>query len=342
MGKDKLTVAFHTNASYTLGFGHIMRCIALAKAMKQKMNLNIHFVTNSENRSLIEEGFSIKMVSPEMSHKEIRYIFIGIHPDVIIYDIAYVSQEYISETSAPGAFIVVFDYLNRTGRLTAADLVFNFHHSAGIEQFIAARFFEGMEYAILRDEFYQQTYCPPNNKDYHNILLAFGNSDPLSITERILMALLTYTHSRLKLHVVLGEHYKDRNNIYDLSNNCGDSMEIHEGVDNMAQLMSQMDMAFVSGGVTLFEVVHMRVPAIIVCANEYAFELASYLEKNNCAINLGYYDRVTEKMVHKAMDEMIISNGLSIMKKNLSVIKLNGVSMIPDIILKEMTERVNI
>lgn len=339
MGKNILTVAFNTNESYKLGVGHIVRCVTLAKKMQEKNNVQICFVTNAEHPILSKEDFNINNVTAKLSCERIRDIFLKIRPDVIIYDIPDLTQQYVVETALPQSFIVILDYYNRNEKLTKADIVFNFHHSEGINRFIEAKFYEGMEYGILRDEFYRYYSSTKKNTNCFDILLTTGSTDLHGITKKILNTLVTYDHTGLVIHVVLGRHCRDKEDIYQLSSKSANRIEIYEGITNMAELMSGMDIAFVSGGVTLFEVVHMNIPTIVVCAHEYAFELASYLDKNNCAINLGYQDRITKQMVYEAIDKLILSDKLNVMKEKQATIEINGASRIADIIFTEVSNR---
>lgn len=339
MEKNTLTVSFHANESYMLGSGHIMRCVTLAEEMREKMNAKVSFVTNSGHPLLLGKNFTAYKISPKMSHKEIREIFTKIQPEVIIYDIPGLTQNYVAETALPQSLIVVFDYYNHNETLSRADMVFNFHHSEGIKKNIESKFFEGIEYAILRNEFHKYSASEKPNKDYYDVLITTGSSDPHGITKKILSFLLAYNQSQLMIHVVIGKHNRDRKDIYEQSKGSASRIKIYEKVANMAELMSRMDIAFVSGGVTLFETISMRIPTIVVCAHEYAFELASFLSEKKCAVNLGYYNDFNKKKLFDTIDELISSDKISKMRENLSSIRINGASKITSIIYDEVVNQ---
>ncbi|OGW47586.1 MAG: hypothetical protein A2Y66_03305 [Nitrospirae bacterium RBG_13_41_22] len=339
MGKNRLRILFHTNESYKLGRGHLIRCVTLAKKIQKEHKAQIYFVTNSDNPVLPNEGFIVKKVYRESACRKIRNTFIEIRPDAIIYDILNVSEEYVAKTAIPEALIVVFDYFDRTKKLTSADLVFNFHCSEGMRDFIEAKFYEGMEYGILREEFYRYRRNPKNKKKYYDVLLSFGDTDPHGITKNILSALLTYNRVPLVLHVVLGEKTRQKDKIFSLSKNGTNKTVIYERVKNMGELMSRMDIAFVSGGLTLFETIYMKIPTVVVCAHKYAYELANVLDKNNCALNLKYHYTVTKKLVDNAMNKLLFLDNLRIMRSKQSDIKINGANIISEILIRELTGR---
>jgi spore coat polysaccharide biosynthesis predicted glycosyltransferase SpsG len=278
-------------------------------------------------------------MSLECSHKEIRDIFIKIRPEVIIYDIPDLTQSYVAKTALPQSLVVVFDYYNRNEILSRADMVFNFHHSEGMEKNIESKLFEGMEYAILRHEFYRYSVREKPNKEYYDVLITAGSSDPHGITRKILSLLLAYDQSQLMIHIVIGEHNRDKKDICELSKRSENRIKIYEKVTNMADLMSRMDFAFVSGGVTLFETISLQIPAIVVCAHEHAFELASFLSKKQCAVNLGYYNSFTKEKLFDTIDELTSSEKINEMRNNLSSIRINGAPKITGIIYNEVLKR---
>lgn len=318
------------------------RCLTLAKAMRQKQDARIYFVTDADNLNLPDEGFTIFPLSENSCCEKIRDVFQRIRPDIIIYDILNISEEYIRQTAVPGAMVVVFDYFLRSQKLSSADLVFNFHPSEGMEHFIDAKFFQGIEYAMLRDEFYRYPGCAKEKNDQCDVLLSFGSTDPLGITKKVLRILSEYSRTRLLLHVVLGQHFREIEDICSLVGKSGNSVELHKKVINMAELMSRMDIAIVSGGLTLFEAMQMRIPSVVVCAHEYAFELADFLDKSSCVLNLGYHDKVTKEMLSEAMDKLLSRDNLSLMRSRLSALRINGAQRISAILLKEISDRVSI
>jgi spore coat polysaccharide biosynthesis predicted glycosyltransferase SpsG len=341
MGKNTLNVSIHANEGYLLGRGHIMRCVTLAQEMQKEIDAEVSFVTNSDDPLLSRKKFTVYKTSPECSYQEIRNIFIKIHPEVIIYDIPDLTESYVAKTALPQSLVVVFDYYNRNEILSRPDMVFNFHHSEGIEKNIESKFFEGLEYAILRNEFHTYSVREKLNKGYYDVLITTGSSDPHGITKKILSLLLAYEQSQLMIHVIIGEHNRDKKAIYELSKRSEGRTKIYDKVTNMAELMSGMDFVVVSGGVTLFETISLRVPSIVVCAHEHAFELATFLSKKKCAVNLGYHNSFTKKNLFDTIDKLTSSEKINEMRDNLSSFRINGASQITGIIHNEVVNQVS-
>ena len=227
---------------------------------------------------------------------------------------------------------VVFDYYHLNTRLKSADIVFNFHCRPKIKEMIDAKFYEGVDYAILKEDFY--TVLPKREKytDLCNVLLSFGTVDYSDITGRVLDSLLKYESVDLILHIVLGSGYRHKDKIYELKKMREDRINIYEHIDSMAQLMAKMDIAFVGGGVTLFEAVQMNLPTLVVCAHPYGFELAQNLVNRKCVINLGIHDDFDKDMVFESLDKLLLTEQFKNMKSNLEAFNINGVDRISDIL----------
>ena len=155
MGKDKVKIVFHVFSNHQIGGGHLSRCLALAKHMLKNSKFEIYFVTNKPD-FVIFEGISSLTIEYEKGESEVNKVLKSINPDVIIYDLLDISSDYVANTKISKSLTVVFDYYDRESRLTSANIVFNFHESKSISDYIEAQFYEGIEYGILAEEFYDK------------------------------------------------------------------------------------------------------------------------------------------------------------------------------------------
>jgi spore coat polysaccharide biosynthesis predicted glycosyltransferase SpsG len=83
--------------------------------------------------------------------------------------------------------------------------------------------------------------------------------------------------------------------------------ELLQNVLNMPDLMVWADLAVSAGGSTCWELAFAGVPIIIVELAENQKYIAKTLDKNNIAINLGWYSKVTYKKIQNAI-KMIIGS----------------------------------
>ncbi len=334
MAKNRLKVALHAFAGVKLGSGHLKRCLVLAEVIARR-DCTVNFVTNDYGKKLIGSNFPVVLVMKQ-EYRVVKDNLNKLSADIIVYDIPGVNNSYIARTASPGAVKVVFDYYNRMSVLKEADFVFNFHRCPGIARYIKGNFFEGMEYALLNREFYQAWERKEVVSNSCNIMLSFGSTDPLDITSRVFASLLEYRGKNIFLHVVLGRGMRAKSRIENLARQVPGIFKIYKDVRNMAQLMAQMDLMIVSGGLTLFEAAQLRIPVMVICAHKYAFELADYLAKSGVAVNMGFHNTVNKALIWAALDRLLKDDGLRLMRKNFqrSGIFINGAKKIPDIILK--------
>lgn len=336
MGKAGLKVVFHTYGGFKFGEGHIRRCCSLAREMRRRLNAQTCFVTNM-GALVSQDGFALEKVTADASHLDIRLAIERQNPDIIIYDILDVTERYIADTKKKDVLTVVFDYYLRDSRLKSADLVFNFHNSVGIGNFIDAKFYEGMEFAILHEEFYKN----PHDRHFHadkgrcNVFVSCGSSDPHGIAHKTLNFLTAYPGFPLTFHVVTGKNKQLAEDAAKLTRTGNHRLRIYENVEKVATLMSGMDMAIVAGGLTLYEAVHMRLPVIVVCAHEYAHELAEFLQEKSCAFNAGYHQDISQDILFSLFDRLLTNSELERIRAGQSGISINGVKKITDILISE-------
>jgi UDP-2,4-diacetamido-2,4,6-trideoxy-beta-L-altropyranose hydrolase len=152
----------------------------------------------------------------------------------------------------------------------------------------------GPKYMPLPRECRQAGPCQHISKNIkldlpRNILLVMGASDPERQTERITRIILAMNGSFL-LHVVAGPHYGPPDALTAL---CASDQRarLHIAPKDFHRLAASCVLAIVGAGLTVTEMLHLRVPvaALILADNQ---ELtAKALEQRNLGVNLGRFDQ---------------------------------------------------
>ncbi|AUN11673.1 UDP-2,4-diacetamido-2,4,6-trideoxy-beta-L-altropyranose hydrolase [Clostridium botulinum] len=254
-----------------------------------------------------------------------------LNPDIIINDILDTDKEYIKELKNKGIFTINFEDLGEGAKY--ANLVFNalYEHKIPLRNA-----YSGYKYYILRDEFYG--YKDRDIKEtVNNILVTFGGTDPSNLTEKTLEALLKINYDK-DINVVLGLGYKDKKNIHEKYKNFK-NISIHNSIKNMSEYMYNADLVITSGGRTMYEVVSLKTPCLVLCQNER--ELTHIFgHSGNGVINLGMGKYITDSMLRSNLNEVITDFELrKEMKERMESIDLsNGFKNIFDLAKEEYSK----
>jgi UDP-2,4-diacetamido-2,4,6-trideoxy-beta-L-altropyranose hydrolase len=300
-------IAFRVDASGIIGSGHLMRCLTLAKQLQPHCT-NIRFVCRPLPQHLAAEvtaaGFELLTLPPPapLNDKdlegELRHAaWLGASPaddardtlaaldhqpqDWLVIDHYAIDMRWETPLRALCKHILVIDDLADRPHDCDALVDQNLYRNqaaryatlipAGAQQFI------GPGYAFLRDEFHAaRAQLEKRSGKVERLFIYFGGADPDNHTARAIAAVLAAIDSGRTLtavDVVIGREHPDRENIDALCTQHG--YDCHVQTHRMAELMSTADLAIGAGGISTFERLYLRLPAIVT---PISFNQAEQLE----------------------------------------------------------------
>ena len=223
-------------------------------------------------------------------------------PEVLFIDFPHhVSRsEYGDNAKKRGISNIVFDDMLLNGE--TADVVINPSLVITKQPRVNSQsFYTGGGYTVINGSFRDKPFHLRNiRKDVKNILITMGGSDPTCQTEKILNALLDL-NLNLNIDVVIGMAYREKLQV--ASNRL--QVKIHHDVKNMAELMAKADIAFVAGGITLYEAASMGLPVIVIAQDKYQELAAMEFQKRGFGKYLGFFSDVTKDMVSESFKELL-------------------------------------
>lgn len=270
----KKTIIFRADGNSQIGAGHIMRCISIANAAKDRGYYSI-FVTAENAFQDIIEAHHHKNIVLNRSYRDIGeevelYVkILAIYSvDVFFVDSYYVTTDYF--TSLKRVYTGKIIYIDDMAQYPyQCDFLVNYNiygsgwyekyikmysHSSGMPLMLL-----GAQYAPLRSEF----SCEKeriNKEDANDILISTGGSDPEHFTLEIIDAIKRIRTDKI-FHIVVGSLNEDKTGIYaaiEKQNN----IIIHENVQLMSELMLNCDVAISAAGSTLYELCATQTPTI--------------------------------------------------------------------------------
>ena len=112
-------------------------------------------------------------------------------------------------------------------------------------------------------------------------------------------------------------------------------------IDNLGDLLFEADIAVISFGITSYEAAAVGTPSIIICPTHYHNEMANIFIQSGTAINLGFYESVSESIIEKKVKELAIDYDLreKLALKGKKLIDGKGVKRIGKIIQQTLIKK---
>lgn len=254
------TLLIRCDGSYSVGYGHMFRCIALAEILKN--HFIIHFIEKDSNEFALSQ---FKRITPHIIHleddslqHEAHYIseFILNASSVFILDGYQYSSEYQREIKKSGATLVCIDDLHAIH--FCADIIIN--QAFGVSQTTYSaesytQFCLGFDWIIQRPEFIKSAKKQRIISSTSSIFFTLGGSPIFNIAPKIISVLDRI--SQVKRIVFL----KGSNDVFekDVRHNLEKSskqIEIFENLDDkdLCTLMLTCDIAICPASVISLEV----------------------------------------------------------------------------------------
>ena len=279
-------ILFRTEATLTIGTGHLMRCLALAEnCMKQGKKAT--FVMQECSVSLVNRltaaGIEVIMLEDGANVAELLKLIEQLQPTGIVIDGYHFDEQCRLSLSATNLPVLAMDD-GSTDYPLHADIVVNTSPLVSEADYktIApdARLFLGPEYATLRGEFRHYKKCSqliPANEQH--VLITFGGSDPTNLTLPVVESLLDKFPKQVTLDVVVGGAAVDNNELKQLALKHTGRIHIHNNTSEMASLMGKAKMAISAAGSTRWELAYLTIPTIaVVVADNQAKNLKAPLQ----------------------------------------------------------------
>ncbi|WMT18326.1 UDP-2,4-diacetamido-2,4,6-trideoxy-beta-L-altropyranose hydrolase [Parageobacillus toebii] len=327
-----MNVVFRVDSSSDIGTGHVMRCLTLAKQLKQK-DANISFICREHQGDLInfikDNGFTVYNLPKIMiSEKDNNAIFKWyqenwkqdvcetqhllekhIHSvDFFIVDHYGLDEKWESQLKPFTKKLMVIDDLANRKHVCDVLLDQNWYlnYEERYKDLVSSecRQLLGPNYVLLRDEFIEAFHQKrARSGKIHNILVFFGGTDPTNETIKTLNALVLLENN-IKVNVVVGASNKRKDEIRKFCSQHSNFF-FHCQVSNMAELMNEADVAIGAGGTTTWERCYLGLPSITIIVADNQAELTDAVSQFGATINLGFSYNVTSNQIVETVNDLI-------------------------------------
>ncbi|AUZ84044.1 UDP-2,4-diacetamido-2,4,6-trideoxy-beta-L-altropyranose hydrolase [Methylophaga nitratireducenticrescens] len=311
-------VVIRVDSSLQIGTGHVMRCLTLADALRVN-SAEIRFICRQFEGDLIEfirsKDYHVYVLPPgniqdadsteakTLSHahwlgatqdddiQACKPIVKKYCPDWLIVDHYALDYRWELELKDDCRKLMVIDDL--ADRKHSCDLLLDQTYGReknDYEQLVpdTCRLLLGSQYALLRPEFAQwRDYSLKRRTEpqLKKLLISLGGADPENYTGMVLQALAECDlPEELKIIVVLGPSSPHLATVKQLSGTLPFKTEVVSNVSNMAELMTDADLAIGAAGATTWERCCLGLPSIMLVLADNQRFIADRISEHHVAI----------------------------------------------------------
>jgi UDP-2,4-diacetamido-2,4,6-trideoxy-beta-L-altropyranose hydrolase len=282
------------DASVSIGTGHVMRCLALAQAWQ-----------DAGGQAVFVMASTAAAVAERLRDEQVRMVSI----DGVVGGEADLGQTIAVARNENAAWVVTDGYqfgspyqralsnagirvlsLDDNGCLGAsADFILNQNIHARQDLYPDraphTKLLLGTEYALLRREFVvRREYRREIPPTVRNLLVAMGGSDPDNVTSRVLDAVDQVNVAGLRVVVVAGGSNPHAASLATRVAASCHGCRLVANANNMADLISQADMAVSAAGTVCWEFCLLGLPAVLLPIAENQVAVAHALHAAGAAV----------------------------------------------------------
>lgn len=304
-------ILFRADASTNIGIGHIMRCLVVSKELDLYGIKSVYLTANVKgNLGDVITGLgyelewvrdrNFKIVDPKSLTSEddscyscqvaSKYSAEGIVLDH--YDLGYQWEKKVKANGLK--LFTISDFPNRDFICDLLlDQTYNRHkndYRSNVSE--TTRVLTGIDYCLLREEFdvdRDKLYESRLDKIPKKILVNFGGTDHLKITEKFVKALKGITISQsLEFKVIVGSGYPDVDSLIStigqINSDTSFNVSLTVNEKNMVNALLDCDLAIGAGGTSNWERCALLLPVMIVSTADNQRDIANYLNDYGVAL----------------------------------------------------------
>lgn len=313
MGEE--TLLLRADASVDVGTGHVMRCIALAQAWQDAGGKAVFAMVEplpSIRERLLSEGMEVvPMESQAGSLDDARCtVELAKRRDAVwvVVDGYHFGAAYQRDLRAGGVQVLFVDD-DASSEHYAADVVLNQNAYADESSYPHrepyTRLLLGLRYVLLRREFGRwrdwQREIPTVGR---KVLITMGGTDPDNITSQAIEALRETRVEGMEALVVVGGSNPHLESLQRLAAECRGAVRLLRDPANLPELMAWADLALITAGGTLWELLSMGCSVLSYARNPVQAEIVSRLHDEGIVQRLGYPQECNQMRTATALEEL--------------------------------------
>jgi UDP-2,4-diacetamido-2,4,6-trideoxy-beta-L-altropyranose hydrolase len=285
------TLLIRADANVSIGTGHVMRCLALAQAWQDRGGTA--YLVASELPASLADRLAVEAVSSTMigapagSPADAAATVAQAHQigaGWVVIDGERFRDGFLKQIQDAGLRVLLVDDF-ADHEFVSVDLIVNPNLGVNSETYRArtsnARVLVGPNYCLLRREF-RSVARARSQRIGNRVLVSLGGSDPENLTPRIASALIGRAGLQLTLVAGPGNPVVDQ-----LRQLNAPNVRVLHDAKNMAELMSNADIAVIAAGGTLWELLAMGCTVLSYARNAVQKSVVQLLARDGVIMDVG-------------------------------------------------------
>ena len=318
---DKAILLLRADASPQIGTGHVMRCLALAQAWRERGGIPVFAAATLGSalaKRLAKEELELVSLaaSPGSAEDATQTAMLARARNACwaVVD-GYQFNDAYQKVIKQSDLRLLFVDDNGHAKHYCADIILNqnFHATEALYANRApyTRLLVGVSYALLRREFWS---CRDRPREFpgqsRRLLVTLGGSDPDNVTLTVVKAVTMLALPDLKVRIVVGPANSNLASIREGIEGTNDSFELFTDVEDMHALMSWADASVNAGGTTCWELLAMGIPMVVIIVADNQRKIAESLAENGIACCVGWHGELTPTDLARKLGELLESSAL--------------------------------
>jgi spore coat polysaccharide biosynthesis predicted glycosyltransferase SpsG len=289
-------VVFRVDGGAEMGMGHVYRSLAIADELQSISSADIQFLMSAEHpegvKRVSSSGYTVRVLS-EGGMEGIVEALQEYSPNIVVNDRPFLEKEYLQALAKLGASTVnlvdSLEDIEKPSDITSMIISTMHEDLTELDDYYA-----GPEFAILRESFAGR--AKSIREHAAQVIVSFGGSDPQGLTLKVLRA-LDRSGSELTVKAVLGPAFSYGQELEELVSKLHYEPLLLRNVEHMAETLSEADLVFCAGGMTVFEIAALGTPGIVLCQNVREQRRMESFSRYGSIVHLGLGTEVGENQI---------------------------------------------
>lgn len=304
---SKQNILFRADSSSSIGIGHIMRDLVLAKQFKYS---NIIFACMELAGNIISQ-IPYKVIRLKSNHiDEMDTIIKEYKIDMIVIDHYGIDEAYEKQLKIKNSTLKIMCF-DDTYEKHYCDILLNHNIYAQKEKYIDLVPKEcevrcGEKYTLIRDEFLKEKKRIIGRKQFNiqhltfNIFIAMGGADTASLNLKILKILGSFDN--IEAHILTTQANKNLQELIRYTK-TKKWVKLHINSNQVARILTQCNLAIITPSVTVHEVMTLGIDFIAIkTASNQELMYRYLLQKRKCV-----FDSFSKDKLYQAIRKFTIN-----------------------------------
>lgn len=320
---SKKPILIRADAGGLLGYGHVMRMLALAQALRQR-GIEAVFVSAQCHQSICErlkdEGFQhflFENTEPGETRDSDQTLTLAdqLEASWVFLDGYHFDLRYQRQINRAGFKVAIMEDDDHCVEW-CVDLIVNQNlgaegkaHSNSLSE---GKSLTGCCFALLREEF---RACPGSKRTKawppKRILVTMGGVDPDDATGLVLRSLEKVELKDIEVKVIIGHGNPNKDALALAASDSKHRVELLRDVSDMPTLYQWADAAITAGGSTCYEWMRYELPAAIVTIADNQEPIVKALVEKHAARALGRVEHLSEEIAAKHLQAWLAKEPLA-------------------------------